>query len=94
MSLLVFSFLAIVLLLRHFGITGTALTASLTALDLGGIIIGLAAQTTLTDTITGIMLLIDLPFRIGNRIRIEKLDTRGDVVEIGWKVNAYSYKRQ
>ncbi len=52
-----------------------SLTASLTALDLGGIIIGLAAQTTLTDIITWIVLLIDHPFRIGNRIRIEKLDT-------------------
>lgn len=83
--LLVFGFLAIVILLRHFGITGTALTASLTALGLGGIIIGLAAQTTLADIITGIVLLIDRPFRIGDRIRIEKLDTWGDVVEIGWR---------
>ncbi|PAV13190.1 hypothetical protein ASJ81_04115 [Methanosarcina spelaei] len=85
MFLLVFSFLAIVILLRHFGITGNALTASLTALGLGGVIIGLAAQTTLTDIITGIVLLIDRPFRIGDRIRIEKLDTWGDVVEIGWR---------
>lgn len=79
MFLLVFSFLAIVIRLRHFRIMGTALiaslTASLTALDLGGIIIGLAAQTNLTDIITWIVLLIDHPFRIGNRIRIEKLDT-------------------
>ncbi|WP_239451293.1 mechanosensitive ion channel family protein [Methanosarcina horonobensis] len=83
--LLVFSFLAIVILLRHFGITGTVLTASLTALGLSGIIIGLAAQSTIADIITGIVLLIDRPFRIGDRIRIEKLDTWGDVIEIGWR---------
>lgn len=83
--LLVFSFLAIIILLNHFGITGTALTASLTALGLSGIIVGLAAQTTLTDIITGIVLLIDRPFRIGDRIRIEKLDTWGDVIDIGWR---------
>jgi len=83
--LLVFSFLAIIILLNHFGITGTALTASLTALGLSGIIVGLAAQTTLADIITGIVLLIDRPFRIGDRIRIEKLDTWGDVIEIGWR---------
>lgn len=83
--LLVFSFLAIIILLKHFGITGTALTASLTALGLSGIIVGLAAQTTLADIITGIVLLIDRPFRIGDRIRIEKLDTWGDVMEIGWR---------
>ena len=83
--LLVFSFLAIIILLNHFGITGTALTASLTALGLSGIIVGLAAQTTLADIITGIVLLIDRPFRIGDRIRIEKLDTWGDVIDIGWR---------
>jgi len=83
--LLVFSFLAVIILLEHFGITGPALTASLTALGIGGIIFGLAAQNTLSDMITGVVLLIDRPFRIGDRIRIEKLDTWGDVIEIGWR---------
>lgn len=82
---LVFGFVAIVVLLEHFGITGTAFTASITALGIGGIVIGLAAQATLADIITGIVLLIDRPFRIGDRIRIEKLDTWGDVIEIGWR---------
>ncbi len=83
--LLVFGFLAIITFLKHFGITGTALTASLTALGISGIIVGLAAQTTLADIITGIVLLIDRPFRIGDRILIEKIDTWGDVLEIGWR---------
>jgi small-conductance mechanosensitive channel len=83
--LLVFGFLAIITFLKHFGITGTALTASLTALGISGIIVGLAAQTTLADIITGIVLLIDRPFRIGDRILIEKIDTWGDVIEIGWR---------
>ncbi|AAM06020.1 TPA: mechanosensitive ion channel [Methanosarcina acetivorans] len=73
------------MLFEHFGITGTALTASLTVPDIGGIVIGFAAQAALADIITGIVLLIDRPFRIGDRIRIEKLDTRGDVIEIGWR---------
>ncbi len=51
--LLVFGVLAIIVLLKHFGITGTALTASLTAsltaLGISGIIVGLAAQTTPND---------------------------------------------
>lgn len=38
---------------------------------------GLAAQSALTDIITSIVVLIDRPFRIGDRIRIEKLDTWG-----------------
>jgi small-conductance mechanosensitive channel len=82
---LILSFLALIVLLEHFGITGPALTASLTALGIGGIIIGFAAQTTLADMIIGVVLLIDRPFRIGDRIRLEKLDTWGDVIEIGWR---------
>ncbi|WP_230628097.1 mechanosensitive ion channel family protein [Methanosarcina mazei] len=79
------SFLAFLVLLDYFEITGAALTAMLAALGIGGIIVGLAAQNTLSNIITGIVLLIDRPFRIGDRIHIEKLDTWGDVIEIGWR---------
>ncbi len=81
----IFGFLAIIVLFEHFGITGTAFLASLTAFGIGGIIVGLAAQKTLADIISGVVLLIDRPFRIGDRILIEKIDTWGDVMEIGWR---------
>jgi MscS family membrane protein len=84
-SQLVFGFLSIIILLEHFGITEASLHQSLTALGIGGIIIGLAAQNTLSDIIAGIAISIDRPFRIGDRILIEKLDTWGDVIEISWR---------
>ncbi len=79
------SFFALLVLLDYFEITGTTLTALFAAVGIGGIIVGLAAQDTISNIITGVVLLIDRPFRIGDRIRIEQLDTWGDVVEIGWR---------
>lgn len=84
-SQLVFSFLAVIILLDRFGITTATFHQSLAALGIGGIIIGLAAQNTLADIITGVAISIDRPFRVGDRILIEKLGTWGDVVEISWR---------
>lgn len=83
--LLVIGLFAVIVLLEHLGITGAAINASLAALGIGGIILGLAAQTALSNIISGIVLLIDRPFRVGDRIRIELLDTWGDVLEVGWR---------
>jgi small-conductance mechanosensitive channel len=83
--LLVIGFFAVMVLLERFGITGAAISTSLAALGIGGIILGLAAQTALSNIISGIVLLIDHPFKVGDRIRIELLDTWGDVLEIGWR---------
>lgn len=82
---LVFSFLAVIILLDRFGVTKTAFHQSLAALGIGGIIIGLAAQNTLSDIVAGIAISIDRPFRIRDRILIEKLGTWGDVIEISWR---------
>ncbi|MFT7525563.1 MAG: small-conductance mechanosensitive channel [Arenicella sp.] len=52
-----------------------------------GIAIGLAAQETLSDIISGIFLIADRPIRLGDRIVIEKIGKHwggwGDVVDIG-----------
>lgn len=84
-SQLVFAFLAITIVLQHFALTQASFRETLTALGIGGIIIGLAAQNTLADIITGIAISIDRPFRVGDRIFIEKLDTWGDVIEMSWR---------
>ncbi|MGB9131286.1 MAG: mechanosensitive ion channel family protein [Methanosarcina sp.] len=85
LSQLIFGFLAIIILLERFGVTTASLHQSLTALGIGGIIIGLAAQSTLADFISGVAISIDRPFKIGDRILIEKLNTWGDVIEISWR---------
>ncbi len=56
----------------------TGLTA---ALGIAGLALGLAAQDTLADAISGFTILIDQPFRVGDRIEIQGLETWGDVVE-------------
>jgi MscS family membrane protein len=64
----------------YFGIDITAFAA---ALGIGGLAISLAAQDTLSDAISGFLILIDQPFRVGDRIEISGLGTWGDVVDIG-----------
>jgi small-conductance mechanosensitive channel len=69
-----------IILLNHFGVDVTALTA---ALGLGGLALTLAAQDTIADMIAGIIILVDRPFRIGDRIEIQSAGTWGDVLDIG-----------
>jgi small-conductance mechanosensitive channel len=64
----------------HYGIN---LTAVLGAVGIAGLALSLAAQDTLADVIAGYTILIDRPFRVGDRIEITDLGTWGDVVEIG-----------
>jgi MscS family membrane protein len=70
----------LIILLTHFGVNVTALTA---ALGLGGLAITLAAQDTISDMIAGVIILFDRPFRVGDRIEIQAADTWGDVLDIG-----------
>ena len=65
------------------GLFGISIGVAAAALGLGGLAISLAAQDTLADTISGFTILIDRPFRIGDRIEISGLGTWGDVIEIG-----------
>jgi small-conductance mechanosensitive channel len=62
---------------------GVNVTAFATALGLGGLAISLAAKDTVADAIAGFIILVDRPFRIGDRIEIQEVGTWGDVTEIG-----------
>jgi small-conductance mechanosensitive channel len=77
-ALLIIAYASI--MLSYFGIDITAFAA---ALGIGGLALSLAAQDTLSDAIAGFLILIDQPFRVGDRIEISGLGTWGDVVEIG-----------
>ena len=72
--------IAVTIILNNYGVNVTALLA---VLGIGGLALSLAAQDTLSDMIASFLILLDQPFRIGDRIGIEDLDTWGDVVEIG-----------
>jgi small-conductance mechanosensitive channel len=70
----------VIILLAHFGVNISALSATL---GLGGLAFTLAAQDTISDAIAGVIILVDRPFRIGDRIEIQGIGTWGDVVDIG-----------
>ncbi|NJD60181.1 MAG: mechanosensitive ion channel family protein, partial [Anaerolineae bacterium] len=70
----------LIIILDHLGFNITALV---TAIGIGGLAISLAAQDTIANMISGVIILIDQPFRTGDRIEIQELNTWGDVVSIG-----------
>ena len=72
--------IGLAVVLKNFGVN---LSALLAVLGLGGLAVSLAAQETLEDMINGFIILIDRPFQIGDRIKIQTMDTWGDVVDIG-----------
>ncbi len=70
----------IIILLGHFGIEPSALVATL---GISTLAVALAAKETLSDVISGFMILLDEPFAIGDRVEIQDIDTWGDVTEVG-----------
>ena len=65
------------------GRLNTDFSLLLAAVGIGGLALSLAMQDTIADIIAGFTILVDQPFRIGDRIEIEEIGTWGDVVEIG-----------
>ena len=72
--------LSISILLTRFGVN---LSALLAAFGVAGLAFSLAAQDTLADAISGFIILIDQPYRVGDRIEIQDEGTWGDVIQIG-----------
>ena len=70
---------ALIIVLKHFNYDILSLV---TALGIGSLAIGMAAKDTLANMISGFTLMIDRPFRIGDRIQLTS-GQWGDVVDIG-----------
>lgn len=70
---------ALIITLKHFDYDILSLV---TALGIGSLAIGLAAKDTLANMISGFTLMIDRPFRIGDRIQLAS-GQWGDVADIG-----------
>jgi small-conductance mechanosensitive channel len=79
-ALIILSLIWMITLLGRFDVD---ISAMVTTLGIGSLAIALAAQAVLGDTISGFAIMVDRPFRIGDRIEIQDLDTWGDVIDIG-----------
>jgi len=71
--------IALMVTLKHFDYD---ILSVLTALGIGSLAIGLAAKDTLANMISGFTLMVDRPFRIGDRIQLTT-GQWGDVTDIG-----------
>lgn len=71
--------IALIIVLDHFGQDVSSLVVSL---GVGSLAIALAAQDTLANMIAGFVIMLDRPFRVGDRIQLPSGEV-GDVYEIG-----------
>lgn len=67
--------LALLIILPVYGVNISALVA---ALGVGSLAVALAAQDTIANIISGFMIMIDRPFRIGDKIKLPS----GELVEV------------
>jgi len=74
-----FGMVLIVVVAKHFGRDISSLVA---ALGVGSLAIGLAAQQTLGNMIGGLVVLMDRPFRVGDRIKLATGEV-GEVLDVG-----------
>lgn len=67
-------------ILQNFGVNVTAILAGL---GLGGVALAFAAQDTVANFFGTITILLDAPFRVGDRIKVQ--DVEGIVEEVGFR---------
>jgi small-conductance mechanosensitive channel len=65
------------------GYFGTDVLALSAALGLSGFALALAAKDTITNVISGFVLMVSQPFKVGDRIDVASLGSWGEVVAIG-----------
>lgn len=80
---ILYAILIIIVITMALSYWNVNITALIAIIGIGGLAISLAAQDTLTDVINGLLIWIDRPFRIGDRIEIHGEETWGDVTDIG-----------
>ncbi len=82
---LIILFIIISSLLVILQIFGISISGLLAFGGLGGLMVGFAAKDTLTNLFSGIMLYLDQPFKVGERIDIPGKNISGTVERIGFR---------
>lgn len=59
------------------------LTKVVGALGIGSLVIALALQDTLSNLVSGFLLIVESPFKVGDWIQVK--DLQGEVIEINWR---------
>jgi small-conductance mechanosensitive channel len=72
--------MAVILVLSNFGYNVTSLIAGL---GIGGLAIAMASQQVLSELIAAVVIFLDQPFRLGDRLTLGDLD--GQVMKITWR---------
>jgi MscS family membrane protein len=75
------AFVVVVATLVTLSNIGVNITAAIASLSIGGLALGLAAQDTVANLFGAVSILLDKPFRIGDRIQLDAVD--GTVESIG-----------
>jgi small-conductance mechanosensitive channel len=73
---------ALIVILAYFEVEVTPFVA---ALGLGGLAVGLALQDTLSNFFSGLHIVSDQPFRVGDFIELPEQNLSGYVDDIGWR---------
>lgn len=81
-SQIVVAFLGVVVLLGHYGVSVLAIMATL---GLTGFALALALKDTITNIISGFIIMATQPFVVGDRIEVSAIDAWADVVDIGYR---------
>jgi len=76
-------FVIVILIIMIISQLGYNVTSLITGLGIGGLAIALAAQSMLGNIFGGLNIIWDKPFKIGDRIRMDRFD--GTVTEIGMR---------
>ena len=80
-TVIIISVIALIVVLQHFG---KDISSILVSVGVGSLAIGLAAKDMLENMISGFLIMIDRPFRVGDRIELSTGQV-GDVVDIGMR---------
>lgn len=82
--------IALIILFHGLSSVGVSLVPLLASLGVGGLAVALAARPTLENLIGGLMILLDKPFQVGQRVLVKGYD--GNIEKIGWRSTRISLR--